>query len=248
MNLSSFRLTGSLMLVVLTAAQGTSTPTAKADRRPTDSVKTSHAQARRMTIVRTGYGRAKPDSATIEVPYQVEGVSLEEVEKKQRDLKQQLETAVKPFDTKSGTVYGSGGQSGQVYRDGKTLTNYTGSFNVYVRDLTRFKLLLGELSKRTTFSLSVRCKVENIAAVQSAMSRAQLNAVAAARRRADVLAKAAGTRIVGIWELNEGEFTVVSPTEIPFRKPAECEIPTEIDVASAQITIVFELAPSEHMQ
>ncbi len=246
MKLTLFRLAGTLALATLAAAQVNAAPTSRNTEKSgaSKSEKTSQAQVRRMTIVRTGWYRAKPDSATIEVPYQVEGISWEEVEKKRKEMKLMFEAAVKQYDSKSGAVNESDGHSGQVFRDGKTLTNYTGNFAVYVRDLTRFKPLLIELSKRTTSYLTVRCNVANIATTQSAFSRAQINAIEAARWQADRLAKAAGTRIVGVWELHEGEFKVVSSTEVPFSTVADCELPMEVDVASAEITIVFEMAPS----
>ena len=237
------RLSRLLTFPVLAAAVTVALP-AFADKPRTAGIRVGEAQARRMTIVRVGYGRAKPNSATIDVPFKVEDETWEGIEKKRNALQVSLQKALEPYDLTGRSVDLASGQSGQTQRDSRRTTTYEGSFAVFVRDVSHLRAILARLNKGMSTPLTVRYRVVDAQAMAAARKSAQLDAIAEARREADILAKAAGTRIIGIWELNEGEVKPIEAQPIPSSLPEQAAVPREIDVISAQITIVFEMAPA----
>lgn len=205
--------------------------------------KSADQPARRMTMVRVGYGQAKPDSASLSVPFQVEGETWDAVERARLGRQKSLETAIVAYIRTPNAVYVRDGQSGQIYREGRPIITYTGHFSVCVRDLSQFKPILAALEKETNSTLTVQFMIADRAKLKAAAKRAQLSAIAAANREGETLAKAAGTRIAGIWEVREGAVRAIEPKEIAIWKPEDREAPHEIDAMSACITIVYELAP-----
>ena len=67
---------------------------------------------------------------------------------------------------------------------------------------------------------------------------------AQARRMTIVRVGYGKARIVGLWELNEGEVKAITSPTMVMRKPEDCVVPREIDLAPAQITIVYEMSPA----
>jgi len=114
------------------------------------------------------------------------------------------------------------------------------TISVYVRDLSRWKEILTAVvsSRDRTVSYGVR----DLTALQRATDQAQQSAVTQAKQSADRLAGLAGTRVVGILEIQEGTITRAEPFLQSSAKANDGRIPEETTLLSAEITITFELA------
>ncbi len=198
---------------------------------------------RHMTITRYGYGMARPDQATISLPFVVEGENWAVVEKQRDLLLVSLAEKLAPYNIPANSVYSSNGTSGQIYRDNKTITTYTGTVTVVVRDLSRWEEILTVLGSRSPEPVMLRYEVGNTAAFFKAQEQAQRNAVALTRQAADHLAQLAGTRVIGVLEICEGAVQSEEPDRYRFKLQSRNPIPSEISVVSVGITIRFELAP-----
>ena len=234
----------SIVLAILGMAAGLEAVHAHADKpKPVRPIH-SEAQARRLTIVRVGYGMAKPDAATIDVPFKVEGETSDAVTNKQNELLRSVGKALLPYDVTRDSVYITSGRSGQATSNGRLVSTYEGIYSVSVRDLSRLKAIVSEVGKSAGQPPNVKYHVTDVRVLEAARNRSQLTAIANARWGADMLAKAAGTHVIGIWELNEGEVKGLEPTAAAVKLNEDVAVPREIPVISAQITIVFEMAPS----
>lgn len=196
---------------------------------------------RRITITRTGYGQARPNAATIDLPFAVEGEDWPAVEKLRDLLIASLEKELLPCGSAATGVSIFSGQSGQAYRDGKAFTTDSGTLRIYVYDLSRWKEVLTTLSRRSE-ALTLRYQATEVESYWKAQDQAQKNAVALARQGADRLAGLAGTRVIGVLEICEGVSKSEEPLQHRFDKHVNA-IPQEVALTSAEITITFELAP-----
>ncbi len=201
------------------------------------------AQSRRLTIIRTGYSFAAPDSARIEVPYALFADADEQVQAKLRALGKTLEGVMAPYDTSGNSVSVGNVQAGQSYAGGKQIHSLTGNMLVTVRRISALKSVVENVGKSSPNPLVVHLDVTKPEVFQQSVRNAKLNAIAEARKDADVLASAAGTRIIGVWELNDGETRRAEQTTILADRSGAFVIPALIPVHSAQVTIVYEIAP-----
>jgi hypothetical protein len=125
-------------------------------------------QARRLTIVRAGYGGARPGSATIDIPFALEGGSWAEVEERRAALERRLRESVR---ADSGAVISLGvsqSQSGQKDRDGIRLTTDMGTMSITVRDLSRLRSIAAGLRTATPEPLTLRFRVGEDAGYEEA--------------------------------------------------------------------------------
>src|SRR4051812_27695888 len=83
MNIARHRFVGSLLLPMIGVVAAVAALPAFADAPRNRGPEAAEPPARRMTMVRVGYGQAKPDSALITTPFHVEGESWDAVEKAQ---------------------------------------------------------------------------------------------------------------------------------------------------------------------
>lgn len=200
---------------------------------------------RRITITRRGYGQARTNSATIELPFALEGENWDAVEKQRILLLDSLRKEIAPYLSSANAVSIDNSQSGQTYRDDKKITTDSGTVSVSVGDLTHLKEILILLGKREPGPSTVRFWASGTALLLKAQKQAQGNAVALARQAADRWAGMAGTRIIGVLEIWEGVMQGELPTREPVLKHADNPIPHEVSVVSAEVTITFELAPPD---
>jgi hypothetical protein len=190
------------------------------------------------------YANAKPDGATVEVPTLVEGETWELMQEKQAALSRALQAIVKPFDPTGYTVPGFNGHSDQAYHGDKKFPTMVGRFSIPVRDLTRLAEVIPQIEKLGTGPVFLKYYVGDRVVNEKAWQQAQSNAIAEARRNADRLAAAAGTKIVGVLEIREEGIHAADPTYGEYSKDKPLVIPSEIPVYDACVSIIYELASS----
>lgn len=201
---------------------------------------------RRITITRCGYGQARTNGATIELPFALEGENWDAVEKQRILLLDSLRKEIAPYPSSANAVSIDSSQSGQIYHDGKKITTDSGTVCVSVGDLAHLKEILILLGKREPSPSTVRFWADGTALLLvKAQKQAQRNAVALARQAADRWAGMAGTHVIGVLEICEGVMQGELPTREFVLKHADNPIPYEVSVVSAEVTITFELAPPD---
>lgn len=201
------------------------------------------AQSRRLTIVRTGYSFAPPDSARIEVPYALVADTDEQVQGKLKALGKTLEGVMAPLEPTGNSVSVGNLQAGQSYTGGKQIHSLTGNMVITVRKISALKSVVEIVGKSSPNPLMLHLDITKPEVFQQSVRNAKLNAISEARKDADVLASAAGTKIIGVWELNDGETRRAEQTTVLADRSGTFVIPALIPVHSAQVTIVYEIAP-----
>jgi uncharacterized protein YggE len=212
--------------------------------------------SRRLTVTGQGEVRIKPDKADIVIGVMTEDKSSQTAVKANADASQKVQAAVKQqgvVDKDIQTVnysvqplmVGGGGFGGDQRPNVKpAITGYrvNNQVRVTVRDLSK----MGDILDAATNAGSNT--IENISFGRedqdAAENEAMGKAVADARRRADILAKAAGVRLIGILEINNSPaFRPVAAYDnsMVFKAAATPIALGELSVTSS-VTIVYELS------
>ncbi len=227
---------GGLLSVNISHAQldKASKPAAKADKFP----------VRSLEVTRFGEAYARPNTAIISFPFKVEGMDMMEIHQKETALRETFRKIALPLDA-SGQV-GMLNGVGQTYHDGKpSLYNY-GTLQIRVFNLAALKAIGIALAKATSESLTVSYDHFDEKMTETFRRRAQQNAIGEAKKQAEFLAKTAGTRIISVLKLEDEFVRTGFPSVDPSHQPDEWKLPPQILVASAVITIVYELAPPQN--
>lgn len=208
--------------------------------------------ARRLTVTGQGDVKAQPDQAEITLGVVTEDPASKAAAAANAAAAQKIQSAVLGLGIAKRDIQTTNYSVQPIYTPEQTgpngtprptaITSYrvTNQVRITVRDLSR----LGEIIDAATAAGSN--SVDNIAfGMQdpTVLERQALRkAVANARDKADQIAAAAGVRIVGIYELNEGG--IQRPYPMAFSRAAE-SAPTPINpgetTVTATVTIVYEM-------
>ena len=201
---------------------------------------------RSLKITRTGGAYARPTTAYITFPFITEGADWMESKKQEEALLETYKKIVASFDPMPNRVFVQQSQSGQTYRDNKPISTYTGTIRVCVRNLALLKPIGKAIAKVTSQGLSVEYFHEVGVKMHEYEAQSQQAAIRAARKQADFLAKAAGTRIVGVLAIREGQIQEAPPTLDEAYTPEQWKTPAQVLVAFSDVCVDFELASPQN--
>jgi uncharacterized protein len=208
--------------------------------------------ARRLTVTGQGEIKVRPDKADITIGVVTENKSSQVAAKENAEESQRVQTAVKKLgiaekdiQTVNYSVQPVIDYNKPNERGKPTITGYRvyNQVRITIRDLPKMGDILDAATQAGSNNIEgISLGLEDSTAQEdSALEKA----IREAKRKADRMAQAAGTRILGIYELNEG--TNVRPIPMMYgRGGAVAEAaatpiqPGELTV-SATVTIVYEI-------
>ncbi len=216
------------------------------------NVVTQHITPRRLTV--TGQGEVKiiPDKAEITIGVVTEDPSSKSAANANAAASEKVQSAmilagvqkrdIQTINYSVQPIYGPEQTGPDGVRRPPTIVDYrvANQVRITARDLARLSDVIdaATVAGSNTIDGIVFAREDQAAAENEALKRAVRNA----RSKADLIAATAGVRIVGVFELNEGQ--VQRPIPMTYSRAAMASTPInsgELSV-SATVTIVYEMS------
>lgn len=201
-----------------------------------------------ITVIGTGEAQSRPDVASVTVGVVTQGKSAQETSAENANVTQQVAAAVRKAGVAENDVQTSGYSVQPLYKN----NNYTEGIVGYsvtnnVRATVRKLNSIGDV-----IDAAIKAGANNVQGVafglekrETAEDAALGEAVANARHKADVIAKAAGLRIVGVREISAAPREQPRPMMESFARAGMASStpvsPGELTI-SAQVTAVYEVS------
>jgi uncharacterized protein YggE len=204
-----------------------------------------------ITVLGSGESHARPDVGFVSVGVVNDGKTAQETSAENAKQTQQVVAALRKAGVAEKDIQTSGYSVQPIYKNNdysQGIAGYRVSNNV--RAIARKLNTLGSL-----IDIALEAGANNVQGVgfglekrQGAEDEALIEAVADARRKAEIIARAAGLRIVGVREIsaapNQGPRPMMAMESFRGGMAAATPIqPGELDI-SAQVTAVFDIAPA----
>ena len=243
--MASMRLAIGLVALIALAPSQSNAQAASADKRALPSV------VRRLTVTGTGEVKIQPDQAYITIGVVTEDRFSKTASSANTSAFQGVQTAVmrvgitaRDIQTVQYSVqpiYSTEPIRPEATQHAPVIVAYrvTNQVRVTVHDISR----IGDVVDAATGAGSNQ--IESIAFGNSeqtaADNQALAKAVADARRKADQMVRAAGVKIVGIYEMNEGNFQRPGPIMYSRASMAPTQINPGESTVTATVTIVYQM-------